>query len=338
MIPTPGSRVQSSETVGARSQIPTPTQTTTDDDEPPSPEPDPMPFPPVDNPLPEGEEEDIALEEELARQAGRVYLRWDGVRKGTTKITWVFENYYKWFVPQFSMAPPHAVEFWWDRWRITFSTSLAFFRLQRGYEYMIYESWRMRVAKRLREIMHGIRNKGARHGSTTGIGHPQRVDHFTPGAPPRTRPPERGCEVFARTHTRKEDREWVDKRSSDVNDAYDAELKRLQDERQAIIVAGGPEPPPPIDEVAGDYTTGGGACLEGSCCGGHLRGEGADLGVPRVDAVARGLRLEESLLRHVQLLDSDAEWRLRCDARHASPTASTATTASCSITNSPTTT
>ncbi|MED6130138.1 hypothetical protein PIB30_115102, partial [Stylosanthes scabra] len=49
-----------------------------EDDEPPPPEPDPMPWPPVDNPLPEGEEEDVALEEELARQASRVYLRWDG--------------------------------------------------------------------------------------------------------------------------------------------------------------------------------------------------------------------------------------------------------------------
>ncbi|MED6217868.1 hypothetical protein PIB30_021665 [Stylosanthes scabra] len=115
MIPTPGSRAQSSETAGARTQTSTPTQTNTqtptDDDEPPPPEPDPMPWPP----------------------AGRVYLRWDGgncwnkVRKGTTKISWVFENYYKWFVPQFSMAPDHAVRFWWDRWR-------AFFRLQRGYE------------------------------------------------------------------------------------------------------------------------------------------------------------------------------------------------------------
>ncbi|MED6150948.1 hypothetical protein PIB30_077533 [Stylosanthes scabra] len=55
MIPTPGSRVQSSETS------------------------DPMPWPPVDNPLPEGEEKDVALEEELARQASHVYLRWDGV-------------------------------------------------------------------------------------------------------------------------------------------------------------------------------------------------------------------------------------------------------------------
>ncbi|MED6166940.1 hypothetical protein PIB30_114300, partial [Stylosanthes scabra] len=49
-------------------------------------------------------------------------------------------------------------------------------------------------------------------------------------------------EVFARTHTRKEDREWVDKRASDVN------LKRLQDERQAAIDAGAPAPPP-IDEA-----------------------------------------------------------------------------------------
>ncbi|MED6142066.1 hypothetical protein PIB30_109863, partial [Stylosanthes scabra] len=40
----------------------------------------------------------------------------------------------------------------------------AFFRLQRGYEHRIYESWRMRAAKRLREIMHGIRTKGAPHG------------------------------------------------------------------------------------------------------------------------------------------------------------------------------
>ncbi|MED6173235.1 hypothetical protein PIB30_057396 [Stylosanthes scabra] len=77
--------------------------------------------------------------------------------QGHDKITWVFMNYYRWFVPQFSLAPDHAVHFWWDRWR-------AFFWLQRGYEFAIYESWRMRVAKRLREMMHEIRNKGASHG------------------------------------------------------------------------------------------------------------------------------------------------------------------------------
>ncbi|MED6220698.1 hypothetical protein PIB30_047313 [Stylosanthes scabra] len=134
-----------------------------EDDEPPPPEPDPMPWPPVENPLPEGEEEDVALEEELARQASRVYLHWYGdncwnkVRKGTTKISWVFENYYRWFVPQFSMASDHTVRYWWDCWR-------TFFRLQRGYEHRIYESWRMRASKQLREIMHGIRNKGVPHG------------------------------------------------------------------------------------------------------------------------------------------------------------------------------
>ncbi|MED6226447.1 hypothetical protein PIB30_103872, partial [Stylosanthes scabra] len=50
MIPTPGSRVQSSGTSGSRAQTTTPTETTTDtpteDDEPPPPEPDPMPWPP----------------------------------------------------------------------------------------------------------------------------------------------------------------------------------------------------------------------------------------------------------------------------------------------------
>ncbi|MED6174608.1 hypothetical protein PIB30_070582 [Stylosanthes scabra] len=79
IIPTPGSRVQSSETTGTRSQCATPTQTTTGSEDPPPAEPDPMPWPPVNNPLPEGEEEDIAMEEELARQAGRIYLCYDGV-------------------------------------------------------------------------------------------------------------------------------------------------------------------------------------------------------------------------------------------------------------------
>ncbi|MED6149096.1 hypothetical protein PIB30_059235 [Stylosanthes scabra] len=103
MIPTPESRIQSFETPGTRSQRQTPTHTTTEDVEPPPSEPDPMPWLLVDNPLPKGEEEDIAMEEKLAKQAGLVYLRWDGkncwnkVRKGMTNIFWVFQNYYRWF-------------------------------------------------------------------------------------------------------------------------------------------------------------------------------------------------------------------------------------------------
>ncbi|MED6141223.1 hypothetical protein PIB30_101127 [Stylosanthes scabra] len=56
-------------------------------------------------------------------------------------------------------------------------------------------------------------------------------------------------EVFVRTHTRKEDQLWVDKRSADVNEAFLAELKRLQAEHQALMEAGCPKPPP-IDEGA----------------------------------------------------------------------------------------
>ncbi|MED6187268.1 hypothetical protein PIB30_074835 [Stylosanthes scabra] len=78
MIPTPGSRVQSSETSGSCVQRQTPTQThshtPTEDDEPPPLEPDPMSWSPVDNTLSEGENEDITAEEALAAEAGRIYL------------------------------------------------------------------------------------------------------------------------------------------------------------------------------------------------------------------------------------------------------------------------
>ncbi|MED6165269.1 hypothetical protein PIB30_097988, partial [Stylosanthes scabra] len=72
MIPTPGSsRVHSSlDTTWTRSQRQSSAQTSGDhdDDGPPLGAPDPMPWPPVDSTLQEGEGEDIALEEELARQ------------------------------------------------------------------------------------------------------------------------------------------------------------------------------------------------------------------------------------------------------------------------------
>ncbi|MED6122697.1 hypothetical protein PIB30_042251 [Stylosanthes scabra] len=156
MIPTPGSRVQSSETSDARTQTTTPTATTThtptEDDEPPPPEPDPMPWPPVNNPLPEGEEEDVALEEELARQAG-LGIRYARARPrsaGSLRITIG------------GLCPvQHGTG---SRGPI-----LAFFQLQRGYEHRIYESWRMRASKRLREIMHEIRNKGAPHGTSVRL-------------------------------------------------------------------------------------------------------------------------------------------------------------------------
>ncbi|MED6186909.1 hypothetical protein PIB30_071244 [Stylosanthes scabra] len=171
-----------------------------------------MPWPPVDSTLQEGEGEDIALEEELARQAGRIYLRWDGgncwnkVRKGTTKISWVFYNYYREFLVEF---------------------------------------WRQEDFKKLKEV-----NKQNRASSTGGSLHTGGSTTYEATRDRMT--VELGCtpthsEVFEGTHTRKEDQLWVDKRS--VDEAFLAELKRLQAERQALMEAGCPKPPP-IDEAA----------------------------------------------------------------------------------------
>ncbi|MED6153000.1 hypothetical protein PIB30_097354 [Stylosanthes scabra] len=152
MIPTPRSTVQSFEMTGTRSQHPTPTQTTTGSEGQP-------PSRARADAMASGQQSVVGGRGRGHRHGGGARLAgfWNKVRKGTTKITWVFMNYYKWFVPQFSMAPDHAIHFWWDRWR-------AFFRLQRGYELAIYESRCMRSAKRLREMMHKICNKGAPYG------------------------------------------------------------------------------------------------------------------------------------------------------------------------------
>ncbi|MED6178351.1 hypothetical protein PIB30_106798 [Stylosanthes scabra] len=110
-----------------------------------------------------------------------------------------------------------------------FTRSATREHLTRGYEMTCGTSW---------SSFGGRRTSRSSRRSTSRTGHPRRVDHFIRGAPPRTRPLETGCEVFARTHTRKEDQLWVDKRSADVNEAFLAELKRLQDERQALMEAG----------------------------------------------------------------------------------------------------
>ncbi|MED6108702.1 hypothetical protein PIB30_026677 [Stylosanthes scabra] len=81
MIPTPGSR-------------PTHGDDADDDDALPPLESDPLPYSPVDNPLPESEEEGITAEEAAAAAARRVYLRSIGTE-----------------------APEHVVQFWWDNWR-----------------------------------------------------------------------------------------------------------------------------------------------------------------------------------------------------------------------------
>ncbi|MED6137905.1 hypothetical protein PIB30_069398 [Stylosanthes scabra] len=92
------------------------------------------------------------MEEELLRQAGRVYLRWDGGTQWHDQDLLGLSE-----LLQVVCAPvQHDTEL-----RVPF---LAFFRLQRGYEFKIYESWWMRACKRLREMMHKIRNMGSPHG------------------------------------------------------------------------------------------------------------------------------------------------------------------------------
>ncbi|MED6213033.1 hypothetical protein PIB30_089328 [Stylosanthes scabra] len=50
-------------------------------------------------------------------------------------------------------------------------------------------------------------------------------------------------EVFTQTHMKKDRGQWVDQRAEDTN------VKRLEEERTALITAGCPEPPIDCDEV-----------------------------------------------------------------------------------------
>ncbi|MED6187551.1 hypothetical protein PIB30_077558 [Stylosanthes scabra] len=72
-----------------------------------------------------------------------------------------------------------------------------------------------------------------------------------------------GCEstqseVFVRTHTKKKDRgQYVDDRSEQMIELYKAEVKRLEDEREARIAAGEPAGPPIDEDEVWDRVAGG---------------------------------------------------------------------------------
>ncbi|MED6119571.1 hypothetical protein PIB30_013005 [Stylosanthes scabra] len=61
----------------------------------------------------------VLLQHILARCFFRTDMTgcWDDVKKGTKEITNVFEEHYKWYAPLFSQAPDEAIEFWWEEWR-----------------------------------------------------------------------------------------------------------------------------------------------------------------------------------------------------------------------------
>ncbi|MED6149817.1 hypothetical protein PIB30_066267 [Stylosanthes scabra] len=131
MIPTPGGRVHSTEPGG-----PSVAPTDTDGD---------------------GDDED---EEASVASDTRPLLRWDGkdwylfvILKGTEQITTVFKSCYKWYVPHFHLAPEEAINTWWDEWKKAF-------RFWKGESEKMHDAWLARAAKRLRELFHGIREKG----------------------------------------------------------------------------------------------------------------------------------------------------------------------------------
>ncbi|MED6210544.1 hypothetical protein PIB30_065073 [Stylosanthes scabra] len=45
---------------------------------------------------------------------------WDQVKKGTTEITNVFKEHYKWYAPLFNHTPDEAIDFWWEEWHKRF--------------------------------------------------------------------------------------------------------------------------------------------------------------------------------------------------------------------------
>ncbi|MED6138536.1 hypothetical protein PIB30_075095 [Stylosanthes scabra] len=166
----------------------------------------------------------------------------DDVRKGTAKIVNVFMESYKWYAPLFSMVPDEAIDCWWNEWRI---------RFRKGEEANMRAAWEVRAAKRHRGLMHGIQYQAIQRTNKTNCSSSTGGSLHTGGSTtyPATKknmtkeighgPTQR--EVFVRTNTKKKDRgKWVDKRSENYHELHRAEVKHLEEERDAVIVTGEP--------------------------------------------------------------------------------------------------
>ncbi|MED6213937.1 hypothetical protein PIB30_098274 [Stylosanthes scabra] len=261
MIPTLGVRVHSTETGGTSTQMPPP--------------PSQPPRPPPCNPIrpiwaPTDTDGDGDDEDEQASVADdtRPLLRWDGhdcwlpMKTRTKQITTIFKSCYKWYVPHFHLAAEEAINTWWDKWKKAF-------KFRKGESEKMHDAWLARAAKRLQKLFHGIRergypsdwipndifkqlkeywaseeylalkrtNKANRASSASG-------SLYTGGSITYPTTAEKMNEVFTRTHTKKKDRgQWVDKRADDTNQQYEEEIKRIEEERAALIAAGCLEPP-----------------------------------------------------------------------------------------------
>ncbi|MED6214446.1 hypothetical protein PIB30_103219, partial [Stylosanthes scabra] len=119
----------------------------------------------------------------------------------------------------------------------------------RGYEGRIYSSWRQRAAKRLRDLFHEIRNKGAPHSWIRDDLWDQLVEFWRQEDFKKLKEvnkQNRASSTGGSLHT---GGSTTYEATRDRMEAFLAELKRLQAERQALMEARCPEPPP-IDEAA----------------------------------------------------------------------------------------
>ncbi|MED6157777.1 hypothetical protein PIB30_026446 [Stylosanthes scabra] len=187
-------------------------------------------------------------EDEEASVAGddRPLLRWN---------TTIFKSYYNWYVPHFHLAPEEAINTWWDKWKKAF-------RFRKGEAEKMRDGCLTRATKRLRELFNGIREKGYpgewipdnifkclkeywaleeyqtlkrtnksnRASSTGGSLHTWGISHLS-------------------GHSGEDDSFFNLTQIICWQQLYDDEIKRLEEERAALIAVGCPEPPIDYDAV-----------------------------------------------------------------------------------------
>ncbi|MED6198655.1 hypothetical protein PIB30_068544 [Stylosanthes scabra] len=165
---------------------------------------------------------------------------WFPPRIGTKRITEVFKSQYKSFIPKFSMAPRHVRDLWWQEFK-------RCFRFHPGQEHDMYIAWRIRAAKRLRDIGGSLHTGG----SITQAATEKKMESEL------GRPPSR-IEIFERTHTNKKDRgKWVDRRSKETRDLYEENFSKAEEDRASQIASGATDVPPISEDVIWSVTVGG---------------------------------------------------------------------------------
>ncbi|MED6192560.1 hypothetical protein PIB30_011356 [Stylosanthes scabra] len=202
----------------------------------------------------EGDEDDEDEEASIASD-DRSLLRWDRhdcwlpIKKGMEQITTVFKSCYNWYVPHFHLAPQEAIDTWWDEWKKAF-------RFRKAEADMMRDTFLARASKRLRELFHGIREKGyPSHWIPDDIFKRLKEYWASPEyqAMKRTNKANRASVTGGSLHTEgsitypattENMSQKLGRTPTQSEQLYDDEIKRLEEERAELIAAGCPEPPP----------------------------------------------------------------------------------------------